>query len=34
MIALAGLPRLLAGEDDGTVLGADADLVFGTPWSG
>ena len=34
MIALAGLPRLAAGEDDGTVLGADADLAFGTPWSG
>jgi N6-L-threonylcarbamoyladenine synthase len=34
MIALAGQPRLEAGEDDGLAVGADADLAFGTPWSG
>ena len=34
MIALAGQPRLEAGQDDGLAIGADADLAFGTPWSG
>jgi N6-L-threonylcarbamoyladenine synthase len=34
MIALVGRPRLEAGEDDGLAVGAEADLVFGTPWSG
>jgi N6-L-threonylcarbamoyladenine synthase len=34
MIALAGWPRLEAGEDDGLAIGADADLAFGAPWSG
>jgi tRNA N6-adenosine threonylcarbamoyltransferase len=34
MIALAGLPRLAAGEDDGAALAADADLALGGGWSG
>lgn len=34
MIALAGRARLEAGEDDGLAVGADADLSFGTRWSG
>ena len=34
MIALAGAPRLAAGEDDGLGVNADADLPFGTRWSG
>jgi N6-L-threonylcarbamoyladenine synthase len=33
MIALAGAPRLAAGDDDGLGIGADADLPFGRPWS-
>jgi N6-L-threonylcarbamoyladenine synthase len=33
MIALAGSPRLVAGEDDGLAVGAEADLPFGAPWS-
>jgi N6-L-threonylcarbamoyladenine synthase len=34
MIALAGAPRLAAGEDDGLVLNAEADLPLGVPWRG
>jgi N6-L-threonylcarbamoyladenine synthase len=34
MIALAGLPRLAAGDDDGLALEADAALPFGVPWQG
>ena len=34
MIALAGTPRLLAGESDGLGVNAEADLPFGTRWSG
>jgi N6-L-threonylcarbamoyladenine synthase len=34
MIALAGLPRLVAGEDDGLEVNAEADLPFGVPWAG
>jgi N6-L-threonylcarbamoyladenine synthase len=34
MIALAGEPRLAAGESDGLDLNAEADLAFGTRWSG
>src|SRR5262249_28526550 len=34
MIALAGLPRLLGGTDDGLALAADADLPFGVAWPG
>jgi N6-L-threonylcarbamoyladenine synthase len=34
MIALAGLPRLAAGEDDGFEVNAEADLPFGVPWAG
>jgi N6-L-threonylcarbamoyladenine synthase len=34
MIALAGLPRLEAGEDDGLEVNAEADLPFGVPWAG
>jgi N6-L-threonylcarbamoyladenine synthase len=34
MIALAGAPRLAAGESDGLDLNAEADLAFGTRWSG
>lgn len=34
MIALAGWPRLAAGEDDGLAVEADASLPFGTAWSG
>ncbi len=34
MIARAGAPRLLAGEDDGLAVEAEADLPFGTPWVG
>jgi len=33
MIALAGLPRLAAGADDGLGLGAEAGLQFGVPWA-
>jgi len=33
MIALAGWPRLAAGESDGLELEADAALPFGTPWA-
>ena len=33
MIALAGLPRLAAGADDGLALGAEAGLPFGVPWA-
>ena len=32
MIALAGLPRLLAGENDGLEVNAEADLRFGVPF--
>ncbi len=34
MIALAGAPRLVAGESDGLGVNAEADLPFGTRWSG
>ena len=34
MIALAGMPRLLGGSDDGLALAADADLPFGFAWTG
>jgi N6-L-threonylcarbamoyladenine synthase len=34
MIAVAGVPRLAAGADDGVGLGAAADLPFGRPWAG
>ena len=34
MIALAGWPRLLAGERDGLDTGAEADLPFGVTWTG
>jgi N6-L-threonylcarbamoyladenine synthase len=34
MIAFAGARRLLAGESDGLAVNAEADLAFGTPWSG
>jgi len=34
MIALAGAPRLAAGEAGGLDLGAEADLPFGVPWGG
>jgi len=34
MIALAGAPRLAAGEDDGLGIEATANLAFGRPWSG
>jgi N6-L-threonylcarbamoyladenine synthase len=33
MIALAGAPRLAAGEDDGLGIDASANLPFGVPWS-
>jgi len=33
MIALAGWPRLAAGEDDGPEVEADAALPFGAPWA-
>jgi N6-L-threonylcarbamoyladenine synthase len=33
MIALAGAPRLAAGEDDGLGIEASANLPFGVPWS-
>ncbi|HXJ36321.1 MAG TPA: tRNA (adenosine(37)-N6)-threonylcarbamoyltransferase complex transferase subunit TsaD [Candidatus Eisenbacteria bacterium] len=33
MIALAGWPRLAAGEDDGPGVEADAALPFGAPWA-
>ncbi|MGH7895534.1 MAG: tRNA (adenosine(37)-N6)-threonylcarbamoyltransferase complex transferase subunit TsaD [Candidatus Binatia bacterium] len=33
MIALAGWPRLAAGENDGLELEADAALPFGAPWA-
>ncbi len=32
MIALAGTPRLAAGQSDGLALHAEADLPFGEPW--
>jgi tRNA N6-adenosine threonylcarbamoyltransferase len=32
MIALAGAPRLAAGENDGLGVNADAGLPFGVPW--
>jgi N6-L-threonylcarbamoyladenine synthase len=34
MIALAGWPRLAAGENDGMDVEADAALPFGAPWAG
>ena len=34
MIALAGTPRLAAGEPDDLAVNADADLPFGAPWAG
>jgi N6-L-threonylcarbamoyladenine synthase len=34
MIALAGWPRLAAGESDGLGVEADAALPFGVAWSG
>ena len=34
MIALAGAPRLQAGHEDGLGVAVDADLPFGTSWSG
>ena len=34
MIALAGWPRLAAGESDGLAVEADAALPFGVAWSG
>jgi N6-L-threonylcarbamoyladenine synthase len=34
MIALAGWPRLAAGESDGLAVEADAALPFGAAWSG
>jgi len=34
MIALAGWPRLAAGESDGLAVEADAALPLGVPWSG
>jgi len=34
MVALAGAPRLAAGENDGLGVAAEADLGFGTPWRG
>jgi N6-L-threonylcarbamoyladenine synthase len=34
MIALAGMPRLAAGESDGLGVNAEADLPFGSRWSG
>ncbi|MCW5892880.1 MAG: tRNA (adenosine(37)-N6)-threonylcarbamoyltransferase complex transferase subunit TsaD [bacterium] len=34
MIALAGWPRLAAGESDGMDVEADAALPFGAPWTG
>jgi N6-L-threonylcarbamoyladenine synthase len=34
MIALAGWPRLAAGESDGLAVEADAALPFGVPWRG
>ena len=34
MIALAGWPRLAAGEQDGLGFEADAALPFGAPWPG
>jgi len=34
MIALAGLPRLAAGENDGLEVNAEADLPFGAAWTG
>jgi N6-L-threonylcarbamoyladenine synthase len=33
MIAMAGWPRLAAGEDDGLGIEAEAALPFGTPWT-
>jgi N6-L-threonylcarbamoyladenine synthase len=33
MIALAGWPRLAAGEDDGLAIDVDASLPFGVPWA-
>jgi N6-L-threonylcarbamoyladenine synthase len=33
MIALAGWPRLVAGEDDGLAIDAEAGLPFGEPWA-
>ena len=33
MIALAGWPRLAAGENDGLAVEADAALPFGVAWS-
>ncbi len=34
MIALAGWPRLAAGDSDGLAVEADAALPFGVPWRG
>jgi len=34
MIALAGWPRLLRGEDDGMAIEAEASCPLGTPWRG
>jgi len=34
MIALAGAPRLMAGDSDGLGVTAEADLAFGVPWGG
>lgn len=34
MIALAGSPRLAAGEHDGFDTAAEADLALGVPWTG
>jgi N6-L-threonylcarbamoyladenine synthase len=33
MIALAGMPRLLRGDDDGLGIQADAELPFGVRWN-
>ncbi|HEV7734215.1 MAG TPA: tRNA (adenosine(37)-N6)-threonylcarbamoyltransferase complex transferase subunit TsaD, partial [Candidatus Binatia bacterium] len=33
MIAMAGWPRLAAGDDDGLGIEAEAALPFGTPWA-
>jgi N6-L-threonylcarbamoyladenine synthase len=33
MIALAGWPRLAAGQDDGLAIEAEAGLRFGVPWA-
>jgi N6-L-threonylcarbamoyladenine synthase len=33
MIALAGWPRLVAGQDDGLDVEAEAGLAFGVPWA-